>query len=339
MKIFEEFNEKYRECLWNNSAALNYLYVERGLNNDVIDKYGIGLGCPAPFIKIGNKYSAEAIHLGLVNHKGIHFFDSYFTFPVSHDGEIVNIYGRAYNGKVPTHKTLPNIPKTVLYNQQALNKDSIILTESPIDTLTLVEHGFNAASCFGAKLPNETINLFSGKFVFIMFDKDPAGINGAIIAASKLKRVAKRVSIVEFPGRGEKKSDVNLYFSKTKRAVHNIKFLLKNSVPFSEAAFTYIDENQNKKINIDESAIDIKVLGELLFEDIEKKGDSLWVRCPHHSHGLEINRSLQIGGKKNIFFCYGCNVGGGPVKLVKWHLGLKTDDAVNWLKEKFIGQT
>ena len=47
------------------------------------------------------------------------------------------------------------------------------------------------------------------------------------------------------------------------------------------------------------------------------------------------NPSLQFNSKKNMFFCFVCNKGGGPIQLVQEHEGWTFQEACVWLGDTF----
>ena len=108
---------------------------------------------------------------------------------------------------------------------------------------------------------------------------------------------------------------------RVKAAPERIKFLIKQAKPVDKKFVLKVIKHGN---TVEEDKIDIVKVGEELFknEDYIKKSNGLWIRCSRHSEGTEQNRSLWVGGNKNIFTCFGCSVGGGPVRMVSWWLGV-----------------
>lgn len=331
----------YRDCLWDTPKAINYLVQERGLTESILFQYKIGCAKGNILAKTARQdgWYHAAVQYGLiVGDEGTDFFEGYIIFPVFVTDNCVNIAGRSFEGHDCAHKTLPNTPKEVPYNFEVLSADAVMITEAPIDALTLLQHGFLACSTLGAAVNKQLIPHFRDKICYIAFDNDEAGKIAAMKLGKRLSWVAKKARIVRFPENISGKMDVNLFFRQTPRAKWRMKFLLKKSLPISSHEFENNQEEQTKKrASYAEDQINIVKVGKVLFKDeyITDKGNEIWVRCPNHKQGTEKNKSLWIGGKKNIFVCFGCVTGGGSVKLVMWHLKLSTEDARAWIRAHF----
>lgn len=322
----------YQDNLWKNPEALNYLTKARGLTEDTIREHQIGYASGHLATKAGIK------EVGL-SKDGRDFFEGYLTFPIIDNDIYFNIYGRSMVAAYVPHKTLPDIPKNCLYNSKALEKKGVIIVESPIDCLTLIQNKLNSCAIMGTKLSDNSIKRFAGIACYILFDRDSSGNLGANLLASKIFSTALKVCILKFPGKSGMKMDANLYFIKIKNATDRIKFLVKNAVPLKVAPFAYLNEKTTKKREeVPEDAVNIAEVGRMLFKNEHHvdKGGEIWVRCPHHKEGKEKNRSLWIGGGKNIWYCFGCLKGGGPVYLVTWHLGISFEEGRAWIAQRFM---
>ena len=55
--------------------------------------------------------------------------------------------------------------------------------------------------------------------------------------------------------------------------------------------------------------------------------------------GHDTKPSLSFTPGKNLFYCFGCGIGGSAIDLVKYALGVDKKDAIKWLKNKFIIKT
>jgi len=96
-------------------------------------------------------------------------------------------------------------------------------------------------------------------------------------------------------------------------------------------------KKEKKILNAWEDNIDVVAVGRIVFKNEHHvdKGDELWVRCPFHKEGKETNRSLWIGGKKNIWYCFGCQKGGGPIFLASWGQKIPLEEGKQWISERF----
>jgi len=338
--LLKTVTKLYQDNLWQCPEALNYLTKDRGLSEEIIKEHELGyaMGQIVSTTFTGDTLQ-EAIDLGVIDKNRLDFFEGYITFPVVNNGGYTNLYGRTMVDKLVPHKTLPNLPKSGLYNSKALLRPGVVIVESPIDCLTLVQNKLNSCAVMGVKLPDDAIAKFTGVACYILFDRDPSGNLGAVNVASKIFHVASKVAIITFPGKSASKMDTNLFFATGKNPVERIQFLIKNSVPLKTAPFALRQEKTKKNLrNCAEDKVPIAGVGRVLFqnEHFVDKGDELWVRCPHHKEGKERNRSLWVGGKKNIWYCFGCQKGGGPIYLVSWHLKISIEEARAWIAEKIF---
>ena len=339
-KMLNQACNKYEQSLWQSAEALNYLVKERGLTEGIIKDNHLGYAKGNLVQNELSSQNSEYLDLGIVTSLSQDFFEGYITFPIIENDKYVNIYGRGLGDVFPTHKTLPNIPKDYLYNSNALSKKGVVIVESPIDCLTLLQNGFNSCAIMGTKFSINAVYKFKGMTCYILFDKDSSGEYGAELLASKLFKVASKVCILEFPGKPGVKLDANLYFARTKTAPERLKFLIKNAQPLKVAPFPLREEKKEKKEIRDwaEDKVSVVEVGRKLFKNEVHidKGTELWVRCPHHKEGNEKNKSLWVGGKNNIFYCFGCQRGGGPIVFVSWHLKLSFDKSREWIKNNIL---
>lgn len=177
----------------------------RGLADDIINKYLIGYCDGKAPIDAAGEELAEA---GLISTSGNEFFKGFITFPHIYRGRIVYISGRGYPEKKHKRLRADRVPLRHLFNEQALYKPDVIITECETDTLSLLQHGFNACGLLGA------LNFKGGwekrfsrcKTVYICLDNDEAGEKGALKTA---KHLIDKARIVKLP---EEVHDVNDYF-------------------------------------------------------------------------------------------------------------------------------
>jgi len=316
----------YKKSLWNSPTSLNYLIKGRGLAEETINNFSLGYCNSDEFYKTVKDKKQEAIEIGLI--RGIKeedFFKGCVTFPIFDGKEVVNIYGRSLKENLP-HKILPHSSKAIPYNKNSLNKsNSIIIVESPICALTLEQNGFYAVALVGTGLPKKVISLFKGKNCYLLLDSDEAGIKAANAAVGKLFLYANSVHILDLPDK-----DPNDFFRNNLKAKDRLFFLIKNSWPIEKPPFLSHVE-KTKKNNIEDNVSIIEV-GKKLFKDYKENSNSIWVKCEKHK---DTKPSLWVGGNKNIFTCFGCNITGGPVTLVSWQLSLTEEQAREWIKERF----
>lgn len=330
----------YKEKLWKTPEALNYLIKERGFTKNTIEKFNLGYSEDMFLKSVLSKDDFEiAKKNNLVLEDGSEYYSGYIVFPVYENDKVVFSYGRLVGNDGSKHKVQKG-SKKVPFNLKALKSASVVLVESPIDAMTMEQMGFYSVALYSSNIASGMENYFKGKNCYILFDKDDAGKIGSERTATKLSPVANNIYIVSFPANLKEKIDVNNYYMRVGSARERLSFLLKNATRFEKPKFP-LRLKKIKKIRKEadaEDAIPIVEVGKRLFEHYHDSGNAIWVRCPHHKGGREVKPSLWIGGNKNIFNCYGCGVGGGPIMLVKWHLGLTFREAKDWLRENFGGQ-
>ena len=104
----------------------------------------------------------------------------------------VGLYGRRITDGETAHLYLPGPRRGVFNFQAAKRSKSIILTEKIIDALTLYNAGFkDVIPCYGVNgFTRDLLDLITKsqvKEVYICFDRDDAGKEGAEKAAAQLK--------------------------------------------------------------------------------------------------------------------------------------------------------
>lgn len=202
----------YHERLNENPAALAYL-KKRGIAAEAVATFRLGfvdrtlgLRLPQANRKEGAAIRERLTRLGLLRDTGHEHLRGRVVFPVvAESGEIGTVYGRAIDdgGKHDRHLFLPG-PQRGVWNPAAVRTPEIILTEGIIDALTFWGAGFkNVTANYSAKaLPEEMIEaLIAAKVqrVFIAFDRDEAGDQGAEAVAAQLMARGLECRRVLFP--------------------------------------------------------------------------------------------------------------------------------------------
>jgi DNA primase len=176
--------------------------------------------------------------LGILNKKGNEAFYNCIVFPIhDKDGGIVNLYGRNIDEKNSVNHLYLAGSRSGIINRQAIKRSStIILTEAVIDALTLYDQGFkNVIPAYGVNgLSDDHLSLFSRsgsrtggvKEVYICFDNDKAGKQGATRTADQLKKKGITSYIVELPDK-----DITIFFNR--HTPEEFEALLKKANPES----------------------------------------------------------------------------------------------------------
>jgi 5S rRNA maturation endonuclease (ribonuclease M5) len=142
--------------------------------------------------------------LGILNGKEVEHFSGCITVPLFDEtGQVVSFYGRAVENKRKVkHLYLPGPHKGIVNRKAAgVYREEIILTESILDALSLIEMGIeNVIPCYG-------VNGFTGehlkalkdnrvKTVVLAFDADDAGRKGAEKLKEKLLAEGFSVKVI-----------------------------------------------------------------------------------------------------------------------------------------------
>lgn len=166
---------------------------EAGLN-EAATKYITGRGFdPVVLSTVFQLYSTD--HLGKYNFRVV--------IPILWKKKIVSYTCRDYTGKRPKEKRYLTCDpdkeilfhKSILYNYDNCNSDSVILVEGPIDTWPFRT---NACAPFSSTITDEQLLLLlKFKRVYIMFDPEPDAQAKAKKAAEKLTSLGVYAEVVD----------------------------------------------------------------------------------------------------------------------------------------------
>jgi DNA primase len=175
--------------------------------------------------------------LGVLTQKGQEHFYGYATLPLyDMAGDPAGIYGRRIDemvaGNVPDHLYLPGQRRGLFNRQAAKGNSEIILTESVIDSLTLINVGIkNTIPSYGTNgFTDDHVAWFKQcavETVYVCFDADASGKKAAETVSAKLQAEGLRVRPITLPD-GQ---DINSFFSLTAGASVQFKDLLYRADP------------------------------------------------------------------------------------------------------------
>jgi len=168
LKLLARVVAYYQHTLTLDKRGVNYLRNERGItDNRSLTDFGAGYvnGTLLEILPQDEEIKKALQKIGILNRKGHETFYNCAVFPL-HDqnGAIVNLYGRSIDQEAGvTHLYLPG-PRSGLVNRQAVKRSqSILLTESIIDAITLYDQGFkNTIPLYGVNgLVDDHLSLFN----------------------------------------------------------------------------------------------------------------------------------------------------------------------------------
>ena len=225
----------YQHTLTQDSRGIKYLNNDRGItDNQSLKDFGAGYvnGTLLEILPQDDEVIKALKRIGILNTKGHEIFYNCVVFPLySNRGSIVNLYGRNIeDDSGVTHLYLPG-SRSGLVNRQAVKRSqSIILTESIIDALTLYDQGFkNVVPIYGVNgLLDEHLSFFNRKVkeTYLVFDADDAGRKATGAISLRLKEKGIMPYAVSLPVK-----DVNIFFKR--HTPEQFEQLLKEANPGS----------------------------------------------------------------------------------------------------------
>ena len=236
-------NEFYTGILYNdeNKAILEYL-KKRGLNDELIKKFGIGYAVNNRFKMIdwltnkdqffGNNLPAnkvfnlqELFDAGIAtesnNNQPIAFLIDRITFPIyDENNNLVGFSGRDWTGKQESKYSNTKETKIfkkggVLYNfnhVKTANKDFVIICEGFMDAIAYTQAGYdNVLATMGTAITTRHISLLRTlenlKYVILSFDNDQAGNEANVSIGKQLFENGLNVSVITYKNYKEKDVD------------------------------------------------------------------------------------------------------------------------------------
>jgi DNA primase len=224
----------YQHSFTEDQRGLDYLKNRGITTNQTLTDFGAGFvnGSLKKILPEDPAVIKTLKTLGILNAKGNEIFYNCVVFPIyDTDGAIVNLYGRNIDPEHGVSHLYLAGSRAGLVNRQAVPRSaSIILTESIIDAVTLYDQGFtNVIPAYGVNgVTEDHLVLFNGAVteVYLCFDSDQAGKDGATQAAAQLQKKGITVYTVELPDK-----DITIYFNR--HTPEEFEQLLKDANPAS----------------------------------------------------------------------------------------------------------
>jgi DNA primase len=178
---FNDVATYYHKRLLDSKDAVQYL-VKRGITNTgLYERFMLGFADGTILSKLSAKQK-EALKVSgiLTKHNGEHFHNC-IVFPIIDDNEkVVGIYGRKITNYDPRHLYLPGSHRGVWNRKASRVYDEIVLVESIIDALSLVQIGVeNVQPLYGTNgFTAEHLQILKDdnvKTIVLALDNDEAG--------------------------------------------------------------------------------------------------------------------------------------------------------------------
>ncbi len=215
-KLFNRVIEFYHTAFAEDLRAKEYLNKRGITDNSIFKDYKTGFanGTLLKILPEDKKIIKQLKEIGILNTRGKELFYNCVTFPVFDlKGNPVGMYGRRIDNKGSHHLYLPGDRKAVFNWQAAKAHKDIILTESILDSLTLINAGIkNTIPCYGINgLTDDHLDLFKQyqtQHILICFDADKPGIKAAKVIQHTLETSNLKADIVTLP----ENQDINDFF-------------------------------------------------------------------------------------------------------------------------------
>lgn len=163
---------EWRDGLLGNQILLKQMLTERGLRKSTLAKYKIG-------------YDGERL-----------------IIPVRDPlGQLINVRRYKPGAKVNKMMNWPGYGDATLWGMDALKMKRVFLHEGEMDALLQRQYGFpslSATAGAGTWMPEWNVH-FVGKVVYITYDVDTQGEQGARKVANHLRNTAEAVYVVKLP--------------------------------------------------------------------------------------------------------------------------------------------
>jgi DNA primase len=197
----------YHRRLLETPLACTYL-EKRGLTDKSLwVRFRLGYADSTLPAAVSQRQREELGSMGIFTEGGRESFAGYIVVPLLDETErAVGLYGRAIEDALsPAHRYLPG-PHRGLFNPKAFTvyRDELLLTESVIDALSLLQLGIqNVSACYGTNgftsVHRKAIENATVRSVVVGFDSDEAGAQGAAKVSEKLLAEGISVKLISPP--------------------------------------------------------------------------------------------------------------------------------------------
>lgn len=203
-EVLERMANLYHQAFWESQEAQDFL-ASRGLDDrDTWQAFRVGY-CDGSLAKRFAGQAELLKSLGLVREDGQEHFRGCLVLPLMHpDRGVVGFYGRRLAGDKARHFYLPG-PRQGVLNWVALRTSSrLVLTEGPLDALSLWQAGVREVTCLHglAGVPadlKELLKRHKTREVVLCLDGDSAGREALPRLRESLENLGLAVSALTLP--------------------------------------------------------------------------------------------------------------------------------------------
>jgi DNA primase len=246
IRVIEFYNSAFAE----DDRAMQYLATRGVTDKSIFSDYNIGFanGTLLNVLPDDKKIIKQLKEIGILNNKAHEHFYGCVTFPLYDiNGIPKGIYGRRIDdmAKGADHLYLPGDRQGIFNRQAANSHKKIILTESIIDSLTLINAGIkNTIPCYGTNgLTSSHINLLSNiEVVYICFDADEAGGSALPMVQERLSNASIKTYPISLP----EDQDINDFFLLTANAKEEFESLITQADPGAHKAVKIKNRDQEQ---------------------------------------------------------------------------------------------
>ena len=232
-KLLTRVTAYYQHTFAEDVKGLDYLKNDRNIRNpQSLTDFGTGYanGTLLKILPEDKDIIKSLKTIGILNKNGKEFFYNCVVFPLyDPNGAVISLYGRNIIESAEIHHLYLPGKRSGLVNRQSLkHSESLILTESIIDALTLYDQGFkNVMPIYGVNgLTDDHLFSFNRHIneVYLAFDADDPGRKAADTVSLRLKENNIQSYIVNLPVK-----DINIYFKR--HTPEEFEYLLKQANP------------------------------------------------------------------------------------------------------------
>ena len=259
VKVYNWLAKLFNSCYKSTYNSNPKYFQNRGLSDDVIDKYLLGY-CPMVFLDNDGKHiSLETIIKntfsyvpeGLCNKSGECIFSDRYIFPIKNSkGDVIAFSGRSLDENVAKYI---NSCETELFKKSytLFNYDvakaypTIYVVEGYMDALSLIQAGIpNVVAAMGTAFTDSHLKVLKNKNIILSLDHDGAGMNHTLNIIEQHKDIYFKVVYTpkEYKDFNEMlmvRADIKTYLS---------EFKPKTGPEFMIRYLTYISDMSNLEV-------------------------------------------------------------------------------------------